>query len=100
MYNKEIFMNKNYSNLLMVTILSLTTHSGLIALKRPGKACFDTNKNSWKKAVGKYILGHFAMYCGATATPAGLLKVMGDAPLRHSVGVLKKINGDIYKKFL
>ncbi len=93
-------MNKNYSNLLMVTILSLTTYNGLIALKRPGKACFDTNKNSWKKAVGKYILGHFAMYCGATAASADLLKVMGDAPLRHSVSVLKKINGNICKKFL
>lgn len=77
LYNKEIFMNKNYSNLLMMAIVSLVFHSGSLALERSGTACSDINKNNnWKRAVGQYILRHFAMYCGATGVSMNFIKVI------------------------
>jgi hypothetical protein len=93
-------MNKNYRNLLMAGIMCLSTANGLFGVEMLEKSCSDRNKVSLRKALGSYIVTHFALFSAIPVVSAGFIKLLTGAPLKNSMTDFKGMNRDLGKGML
>jgi hypothetical protein len=91
-------MNKNYRNMLIVGIVSLSVAQGLLGLDISTKPCSDRKKISLRKAAGSYILTHFALFSTIPAVSASYIKLHTGAPLKNSMTDFKALNRSLGKK--
>jgi len=90
-------MNKNYRNILMVGMICLSTANGLFGVEMLEKSCSDRNKVSLRKALGSYIVTHFALFSAIPVVSAGFIKLHTGAPLKNSMTDFKAINWQLTK---
>jgi hypothetical protein len=91
-------MNKNYSNILMVTMLSLAAYNGLMPAEQPKKSCIDPQKHTLKALAVNYIMANIALYGGTTAMSTIVTSALGSVPLRNSAKQVIKMSWDGSKK--
>ena len=91
-------MNKNYRNVLIVGIISLSASNGIFGLEIPGKVCTDDrNTMSFRKAAGNYIVSHFALFGAIPTVSAGYIKLHTGGALKNSMTDFKTINWQLTK---
>lgn len=93
-------MNKNYKNMLMVAMLSLSAYNGLVLAEQTKKACIDPNGRPFAALVKNYIMSYAVFSSGIPVVSAGVIKTLGSAPLNCSMRDFKGISRDLGKGLL
>lgn len=93
-------MNKNYSKMMMIAVISLVSCSGLMGLEIPREDFVAADKNPLKTVVKNYLLSHCAFYSAIAVVSAAGIKVCTGASLKNSLRDFKAINRDLSLKLL